>query len=317
MSVTGKMKYIWDCLGNFKNKIRKSTVSADYSSQTPQKKVEAKYKVTAVIPNYNYARYLKERVDSILFQTYPVAELIILDDCSSDNSIEVINQLIAENQTGIPMRLIKNEKNSGSVFAQWQKAFLQAKTDYVWIAEADDSCNERFLETVMQAFDDPEVVISYCESLTIDENNTLLMGDLRVWIDIFQTGKWNHSYVKDGREEVAETMCINNTIANVSSAVIRNGNYTDILEHAKSFKLAGDWYTYMNLLKLGKIAYYRESLNYHRMQTQGLTLSTSHEKEFEEIVRLQDYALKNFDVSEDVKKKVFERREREKIRFGL
>ena len=73
----------------------------------------------------------------------------------------------------------------------------------------------------------------------------------------------------------------------------------------------------MNLLKLGKIAYYRESLNYHRMQTQGLTLSTSHEKEFEEIVRLQDYALKNFDVSEDVKKKVFERREREKIRFGL
>lgn len=317
MSVTGKMKYILGCLGNFKNKIRKSTVSADYSSQTPQKKVESKYKVTAVIPNYNYARYLKERVDSILFQTYPVAELIILDDCSSDNSIEVINQLIAENQTGIPMRLIKNEKNSGSVFAQWQKAFLQAKTDYVWIAEADDSCNERFLETVMQAFDDPEVVISYCESLTIDENNTLLMGDLRVWIDIFQTGKWNHNYVKDGKEEVAETMCINNTIANVSSAVIRNGNYTDILEQAKSFKLAGDWYTYMNLLKLGKIAYYRESLNYHRMQTQGLTLSTSHEKEFEEIVRLQDYALKNFDVSEDVKKKVFERREREKIRFGL
>ena len=112
-------------------------------------------------------------------------------------------------------------------------------------------------------------------------------------------------------------MCINNTIANVSSAVIRNGDYHEILEAAKSYKLAGDWYTYMNLLKHGKIAYFKESLNYHRMQTQGLTLSTSHEEEYNEIIRLQDFALENFPVSDEVRGKVYERRERERIRFGL
>lgn len=53
------------------------------------------------------------------------------------------------------------------------------------------------------------------------------------------------------------------------------------------------------------------------MQNQGLTLSTSHEQEFDEIVRLQDFALSNFDISETVIKKVYERRERERIRFGL
>lgn len=295
-----------------KKKIITQTVPSKYvTSQTPIRLV------TAVIPNYNYARYLDERIDSILNQTYPVSEIIILDDCSSDNSIEVINKRIAENHTGIPMRLVVNEKNSGSVFAQWQKAFQLAKGEFVWIAEADDSCNERFLETIMTGFNDDDVVISYCESLTMDENNVLLMGDLRVWIDIFNTGKWDRDYIKDGKVEVAETMCINNTIANVSSAVIRNGDYYSILEEAKSYKLAGDWYAYMNILKKGKIAYFKESLNYHRMQKQGLTLSTSHEREFAEIVRLQNFALENFDVSDEVKEKVYERRERERVRFGL
>lgn len=273
--------------------------------------------ITAVIPNYNYARYLPQRLDSILFQTYPVKEIVILDDCSKDDSIQVINKYIEDNKPDIPIRIIENDKNSGSVFAQWQKAFQVAKTDYVWIAEADDSCNEKFLETVMQGFEDPEVVISYCESLTIDEESKLLMGDLRVWIDIFKTGKWNQNYVNDGKKEVEECMCINNTIANVSSVVFRNGNYQEILEQAKTYKLAGDWYTYMNVLKRGKIAYFKESLNYHRMQQQGLTLATPHEKEFEEIVRLQDFALDNFDVQDNIRKKVYERRENERKRFGL
>ena len=53
------------------------------------------------------------------------------------------------------------------------------------------------------------------------------------------------------------------------------------------------------------------------MQTQGLTLSTSHEEEYNEIIRLQDFALENFPVSDEVRGKVYERRERERIRFGL
>lgn len=310
------INYIKNYMHVAKNKLKRTVISVNANKEKANS-VDDFFKVTAVVPNYNYARYLKERLDSILYQTYPVSEVIILDDCSNDNSVEVINQLIAENKTGIPIKFVQNKENSGSVFAQWQKAFELAKSDYVWIAEADDSCNEKFLETVMTGFLDQEVVISYCESLTIDENNVLLMGDLRVWIDIFGCGKWDNDYIKDGRAEVSETMCINNTIANVSSAVIKNGDYHDILESAKEYKLAGDWYTYMNILKQGKIAYFKESLNYHRMQTQGLTLSTSHEREFEEIVRLQNFALENFAISEEVKNKIYERRERERIRFGL
>ena len=48
-------------------------------------------KVSAIVPNFNYARFLKDRIYSILNQTYPVYELIMLDDASTDNSVQIIN----------------------------------------------------------------------------------------------------------------------------------------------------------------------------------------------------------------------------------
>lgn len=288
-----------------------------YKQAYPKFNIAEPKKVSVIIPNYNYADYIIERIDSILFQTYPIYELIILDDCSRDNSVEIIKNKIDSLQVDLPVRLVINEKNSGNVFAQWKKAFQEATGEYVWIAEADDSCDSHFLEAVMKGFDDPEVIMSYCESLTMDEQNNILMGNLRPWIDIFQCGKWNQDYIKDGIQEIIETLCINNTIANVSSVVFKNGNYLKYIEEAKRFKLAGDWYVYMRILEHGKIAYDSRSLNYHRMQQQGMTLSTKHEVEYNEIVYLQDYALNHYPISEETKKKVLERREKERIRFGL
>ena len=53
-------------------------------------------KVSVIVPNYNYAKFLRERIDSIIHQTYPVYELIVLDDCSTDNSVEVIENILSE-----------------------------------------------------------------------------------------------------------------------------------------------------------------------------------------------------------------------------
>ena len=84
-------------------------------------------KVSVIIPNYNYQDYIIERIDSILLQTYPIYELIILDDCSTDNSVEVINKKIEEikkEYKNLKIQFIQNEKNSGGcVFKQWKKGF--------------------------------------------------------------------------------------------------------------------------------------------------------------------------------------------------
>lgn len=86
---------------------------------------------------------MNERIDSILFQTYPVKEIIILDDCSSDDSVKFIKQKIKYNKSGINIRLIENEKIL-EVFFTVAKSFSSSKTEYIWIAEADDSSDARF-----------------------------------------------------------------------------------------------------------------------------------------------------------------------------
>ncbi len=98
--------------------------------------------VTVIVPNYNHAPYLKRRIESILNQTYQDLELIILDDCSNDNSIDIIKQY--QNHKKIS-HIERNEKNSGSPFKQWQKGIELAKGEYIWIAESDDYADPEFL----------------------------------------------------------------------------------------------------------------------------------------------------------------------------
>ena len=107
-------------------------------------------KVSVIVPNYNYAQYISRRIDYILKQTYPVYELIILDDKSSDRSIKIIEKKINEIKEKLPelkVKFVENEKNSGKVISQWKKGFELATGDYVWIAEADDLSSKKLQRT--------------------------------------------------------------------------------------------------------------------------------------------------------------------------
>lgn len=251
-------------------------------------------KVSAVIPNYNYANYIKERIDSVLNQNYPIYELIILDDKSKDNSVEVINELlpcIKEKYPNLKVKFIENKKNSGNVFKQWEKAFEFSTGDYLWICEADDGCSNCFLNRVMKSFDDKNVVISYSESKAIDENGNVFKEDLRDWIDIFQTGHWNYDYIESGKHELKYFLSINNTIANVSGVVFNKNakiDYKRYLKEAQKFTLAGDWYFYSKVLLHGKISYVAESLNYHRIHSSSVTNTTDNFIHFKEIKYIQE-----------------------------
>lgn len=286
-------------------------------------KINSTKKVSVVIPNYNYEKYIIERIDSVLMQKYPIYELIILDDVSTDNSVKIIKNKINEIKREYPelkVKFIPNKVNSGNVFKQWQKAFESISGDYLWICEADDSCSNNFLKNVMRGFNDKDVVISYAESLTMDEDNKVLMNNLRPWIDLYKFGKWNCDYKRNGIEEITTTMCINNTIANVSSLVFKIDKkipYKKYLIDAQSFKLAGDWYFYQKILRHGKIKYCSKSLNYHRMQPRSVTLTTKDDVHYREICRIQDDIMNDYAISDDIKKIVKDRRDRLKRQFKI
>lgn len=92
-------------------------------------------KISVIVPNYNHAKFLPRRIKSILGQSFNDMEIIILDDCSTDSSREIISQF-AQQDTRITTYY--NKSNSGSPFKQWQKGIKLARGEYIWIAESDD-----------------------------------------------------------------------------------------------------------------------------------------------------------------------------------
>ena len=274
------------------------------------------------MPNYNYAKYLKGRIKSILKQTYPIYELVILDDKSSDESeiiIEAEIKKIKIRHPEIKVQFVKNEKNSGKAMAQWKKGFELATGDFVWIAEADDLSSRRFLEEAMKGFDNPEVVLSYTESAIINGYGMMLAPNFRWSRDKEKTGHYKNSYIKDGEKEIEEIMAIRCTIPNVSGVVFKNDRkYLKYFDEALRFTQVGDWYFYVKVLENGKISYNRKSLNKFRVHGGSVTNNAKRTKlHYKEIVSMHRYFIKNYNLFDTVKSKIKDEENKIKERLGL
>ncbi len=276
-------------------------------------------KVSVIVPNYNYARYINKRIDSIVKQTYPIYELIVLDDCSMDNSVEVIERKLSEVQRKYPdlkTKFVKNEKNSGKAMAQWKKGFELAEGDYIWIAEADDLSSRHFLEEVMKGFDDPEVVLSYAESMIINSWGLILAPNFRWSRDKEKTGHYKQSYTKKGIDEIKEIMAVRCTIPNVSGVVFRNiPALIKCANQTLDYRQVGDWYLYLQLLSHGHISYNRRALNKFRLH--GKSATDRGEVHLKEVIVIHEMLKDKYKFSDDVQKRMANEEMRIRKKYGI
>ncbi|MBR3248591.1 glycosyltransferase family 2 protein [Candidatus Saccharibacteria bacterium] len=279
-------------------------------------------KVSVIVPNYNYGRYIKKRIRSILRQTYPIYELIVLDDNSMDGSAELIKNLVLDLKLKNPelnIKFVPSEKNSGKAMSQWKKGWEMATGDYIWIAEADDLCRRDFLAEVMKGFDDPEVVLSYTESEIINSWGVVLAPNFRWSRDKEKTGHYNSNYTKDGFREIEEIMAIRCTIPNVSAVVIKKEKkFLKYLEEALKFSQVGDWYFYAKVLENGKISYNRKALNKFRIHEGSKTeKSKKDSRHYEEILELHEYFKKNYQIDKKVSERIEAEEARVRAKHGI
>lgn len=274
-----------------------------------QKNKKSKYSISVVIPNYNYSNFLYERLYSILYQTEKINEIIILDDASKDDSREKIEEIELALNKYINIRSIFNETNSGSAFKQWEKGFNLSKSNYVWIAEADDYSSKYFLKNVMKQTKKNDVVLSYCDTAFIDSKGKIIHRSVKKEIDLLNTGHWNNDYVIDGKDEIKEYAYLNCTIANVSSVVLRKDDYGLIFKEAGNFKQAGDWFFYLNVMMKGKVSYSSKTLNYYRIHGSNVTSTTKKQSHFLEIIKIHNYLKNLFRFTDIQEKNVKERQE--------
>ena len=224
--------------------------------------------VSVIIPNYNHAKFLKRRIDSIIMQTYSDFEIIILDDYSTYNSRDVIEQYKGLSKIS---HVLINDSNSGSTFKQWEKGFGIATGELIWIAESDDACEPDLLETLVNEFKkDPKCVLAFCKSIKIDtEDNTIgeagMKKDIHTdGISFFNRYLYRYCYIN-----------------NASSAIFKKEALLHVDRRYNTFKGSGDWILWIEISRLGNISYINKPLNYFRIHGKNTTTTQLHSGENE------------------------------------
>ena len=225
--------------------------------------------VSVIVPNYNHAPYLRQRLESVYRQTYEHIEVILLDDASSDGSVGILEEYAAKYPD--KTRLVVSETNSGKVFRQWNKGLSLARGAYVWIAESDDYCDENFLEELLKGLSRQSVMIAFARSV-------FMKGGKKIWTqekylrDLPFT--WTKPFVATAHELVARAFAIKNVIPNVSSAVFRNiGNIPEeVTSIWENMSLCGDWLFYLWLIRGGTVCYMPHVTNYYRVHAGSTSL---------------------------------------------
>ncbi len=261
--------------------------------------------ISVVVPVYNHAPYLRERLDSILNQKFRDIEIIILDDASTDESAAIAADYLWHPS----VRLIRNRNNTGTPFRQWQKGIEEASGTLVWIAEGDDSAEPDLLTTLIPAFQDENISMAWCGSHCLDENGMVSRNHyLRTGhYDglAFPRERWLSDYVAEGMEEIINALSVRNTIPNVSAVLFRRTAFESVdFSETDLFRTAGDWRIYVSILKNGKLAYFHRPLNYHRIRGRSVVGSNKSvaAHTLPDYFRIHRNLVEEFDLPASVKK---------------
>ena len=212
--------------------------------------------VSVIIPNYNHALYLRERIDSVLSQDYRDFEIILLDDCSTDNSRDVIDSYRSCPQVS---RVIYQKENSGNPFLQWECGIQAARGELIWIAESDDVADSQFLSTLVPLLlADDRRVLAFSHSRMIDSHSQPM--DLS-WHQNTNTGE---VVVCDGEQFCKQRMLKQCVVYNASMVVFRKSTFAHVPHDYQQFRYQGDWLFWTYVCRQGQVVEVCQQLNSFR-----------------------------------------------------
>lgn len=228
--------------------------------------------VSVIVPNYNYARYLPERIESILNQTFQDFELILLDDVSTDDSLSILKRYSTHEHVS---QLVINETNTGNPFKQWAKGIGLARGKYVWIAEADDLAELTFLETcVRHAEQYKDFSFAYTGSLLIDAQGTVnYQKDVNKWGNRAQQEAAHFN----GKAFALHNLYWRNYVLNASGVLFRREYAQQAIIHSDftDFHYCGDWLFWFHMALQGSVVEIYRNLNYFRQHNTKVTMSAA------------------------------------------
>lgn len=132
--------------------------------------------VSIIMPSYNSEKYISESIDSILKQKYTQWELLIIDDCSTDNTRIVVNEYLDKYKN---IKYIILEKNSGPSVAR-NKGIELSEGEYIAFLDSDDLWKENKLTTQVKLMEINDWALSFSEYEEIDDSGNFLNIKIKI-----------------------------------------------------------------------------------------------------------------------------------------
>lgn len=225
--------------------------------------------ISIIVANYNYGHLINERLDSLFSQTFQDFEVIFIDDCSTDNSNQVV-EFYSERGN---LRIISNDCNKGWIQTSNNGAKL-ARGDFLLFANADDYSANNLLEVLHKAqVANPGCAVYFSASTLVDENGKEIGADFD-----FRERKFKRRLRDGGRipsswaNSLLSRSCI---IPNLSSALIDREKFMLAGGFGKAYAVCSDWELFFNLSSTSDLFYIPEKLNFFRQHPKTIRSSQS------------------------------------------
>lgn len=236
--------------------------------------------VSLVVASYNHAGFLARRMNSLISQTYAEIEILVIDDKSSDHSVEVLRQY----KEYPKVRLVYRKENGGWVQVS-NDGLEMSQGKYVLFANCDDDCDPRMIERLVDALrKHPSAGIAFCRSLLVDENDKVLGDDFTVREPAFRKRCADDALLSG--DEASRFLLHSCVIPNLSAALFRRECFAKVGNLSSDYRVCGDWDLFFRVATCYDIAYVAEPLNRFRQHKTTIRSVIKNRVIFEEYLRL-------------------------------
>ncbi|OIN91279.1 MAG: hypothetical protein AUJ20_11805 [Comamonadaceae bacterium CG1_02_60_18] len=236
--------------------------------------------VSVVVASYNHAEYLIRRMESLINQTYPHIEILVIEDCSPDNSLEVLRKYESHPR----VKLIVRQKNGGWV-AVSNQGVEESSGEFILFANCDDDCDQRMVEQLVGAMQvHPTAGIAFCRSLLVDEGDQVIGDDFAGRERAFQERCATDTLISGA--QMGRFLLHSCVIPNLSAALIRKECFEAAGALSAEYRVCSDWDLFFRIAANFDVAYVAKPLNKFRQHPTTIRSMTKGRATYEEFFRL-------------------------------
>jgi glycosyltransferase involved in cell wall biosynthesis len=235
--------------------------------------------ISVIFTSYNHIEFLEQAIEGLINQTYTNFELIIVDDCSTDGSQEILKKY--NNDKRVKLHLLEN--NSGSYVNASNYGFAYASGEYVIFAQCDDFPEKNQLfELLKYARIHKDAAVVFSSSNLIDENNKLILCDFDIRTEKFKKFHNTNSVIisKDMNEYLLNS-CI---IPNLSAALIKKSIFEEFNYFSNKYFVLADWDLWLKISTKYDFYYLRQPLNNFRQHSTTIRNSIKLKRQVVEVI---------------------------------